>query len=87
MPVRPANLNIDAAPTELPRKRRPTYKYFAPTEQGHRESFELPTTAVHVIRLILGGVFDQYPNLQIVIGHLGEGLPFMLQRLDEIAIN
>lgn len=39
-------------------------------------------TAVHVIRLILGGVFDQYPNLQIVIGHLGEGLPFMLQRFD-----
>lgn len=39
-------------------------------------------TGVHVIRLILGGVFDQYPNLQIVIGHLGEGLPFMLQRLD-----
>jgi predicted TIM-barrel fold metal-dependent hydrolase len=39
-------------------------------------------TAVHVIRLILGGVFDQYPKLQIVIGHLGESLPFMLQRLD-----
>src|SRR6202050_678909 len=39
-------------------------------------------TAVHVIRIILGGVFDQYPKLQIVIGHLGEGLPFMLQRLD-----
>jgi len=39
-------------------------------------------TGVHVIRLILGGAFDQYPNLQIVIGHLGEGLPFMLQRLD-----
>jgi hypothetical protein len=39
-------------------------------------------TAVHVIRLILGGVFDRYPKLQIVIGHLGEGLPFMLQRLD-----
>jgi uncharacterized protein len=39
-------------------------------------------TAVHVIRLVLGGVFDQYPKLQIVIGHLGEGLPSMLQRLD-----
>jgi predicted TIM-barrel fold metal-dependent hydrolase len=39
-------------------------------------------TAVHVIRLILGGVFDRYPKLEIVIGHLGEGLPFMLQRLD-----
>ena len=39
-------------------------------------------TAVHVIRIILGGVFDQFPKLQIVIGHMGESLPFMLQRLD-----
>jgi predicted TIM-barrel fold metal-dependent hydrolase len=39
-------------------------------------------TAVHVIRLVLGGVFDRYANLQIVIGHMGEALPFMLQRLD-----
>ena len=39
-------------------------------------------TAVHIIRMILGGVFDQYPKLQIVIGHLGETLPFMMQRLD-----
>jgi predicted TIM-barrel fold metal-dependent hydrolase len=39
-------------------------------------------TAVHVIRLILGGVFDRFSNLQIVVGHLGEGLPFMLPRLD-----
>jgi hypothetical protein len=34
-------------------------------------------TAVHVIRMILGGVFDRYPKLQIVVGHMGEGLPFM----------
>jgi predicted TIM-barrel fold metal-dependent hydrolase len=39
-------------------------------------------TAIHVIRVILGGVFDRYPKLQIVIGHMGEALPFMLQRLD-----
>jgi uncharacterized protein len=39
-------------------------------------------TAIHVIRMVLGGVFDQYPKLQIVIGHMGEALPFMLQRLD-----
>jgi uncharacterized protein len=39
-------------------------------------------TAIHVIRLILGGVFDQYPKLQLVIGHMGETLPFMLPRLD-----
>jgi uncharacterized protein len=39
-------------------------------------------TAIHVIRVILAGVFDKYPKLQIVIGHMGEALPFMLQRLD-----
>ena len=39
-------------------------------------------TAVHVIRLMLGGVFDRYPKLQVVIGHLGEGIPFMLPRLE-----
>jgi predicted TIM-barrel fold metal-dependent hydrolase len=40
-------------------------------------------TAVHVIRMILGGVFDRHPKLQIVIGHLGEGIPFMLPRLNK----
>ncbi len=40
-------------------------------------------TAVHVIRLILGGVFDRYPKLQIMIGHMGETLPFMLQIHDD----
>ena len=40
-------------------------------------------TAVHVIRIIVSGVFDRYPKLQLVIGHLGEGLPFMIQRLEQ----
>ena len=40
-------------------------------------------TAVHIVRLVLGGVFDQFPKLQFVIGHLGEALPFMVQRFDE----
>jgi predicted TIM-barrel fold metal-dependent hydrolase len=39
-------------------------------------------TSVHVIRMILGGVFDRYPKLQVVVGHLGEGLPFMLPRMN-----
>ncbi len=39
-------------------------------------------TAVHVLRMVLGGVFDRHPNLQVMIGHLGEGIPFMLPRLD-----
>lgn len=39
-------------------------------------------TALHALRLILSGAFDRYPRLQLVIGHLGETLPFMLPRLD-----
>lgn len=37
-------------------------------------------TATHTMRLILGGVFDRHPELQLVLGHLGEGLPAMLWR-------
>ncbi len=40
-------------------------------------------TAIHLVRMILGGVFDRYPKLQVVIGHLGEGIPFMLPRLNK----
>ena len=39
-------------------------------------------TALHAMRLILSGVFDQLPRLKIILGHLGEGLPFWLDRLD-----
>lgn len=39
-------------------------------------------TALHVLRLILSGAFDQYPRLQVVVGHMGETLPFMLPRFD-----
>lgn len=39
-------------------------------------------TATHVLRLILGGVFDRYPELQFVIGHMGEATSFMLPRFD-----
>lgn len=42
-------------------------------------------TAVHVLRLVLRGVFDRHPALQIVVGHLGEGLPFMMSRVDLMA--
>jgi len=39
-------------------------------------------TALHAMRLILSGVFDRYPALKIILGHLGEGLPFWLSRID-----
>ncbi|WP_206244659.1 amidohydrolase family protein [Novosphingobium terrae] len=39
-------------------------------------------TSLHVMRLIMGGVFDAFPTLKLVLGHLGEALPFWLGRLD-----
>ncbi|MDB5912012.1 MAG: amidohydrolase [Ramlibacter sp.] len=39
-------------------------------------------TGLHALRLIVSGVFDRFPKLQIVLGHLGEGLPFWLSRID-----
>lgn len=39
-------------------------------------------TALHVLRIVLSGAFDRYPDLQVIIGHLGEGLPFMMPRLE-----
>ena len=40
-------------------------------------------TAVHFLQLVLNGVFDRYPELQIILGHWGEMVPFYLDRLDE----
>ena len=39
-------------------------------------------TAVHALRLIGCGLFDEYPTLQIILGHLGEGIPAYLWRID-----
>lgn len=39
-------------------------------------------TASHVLRLLFSGVFDRFPRLKLVIGHMGEGLPFQRWRFD-----
>jgi predicted TIM-barrel fold metal-dependent hydrolase len=39
-------------------------------------------TATQGIRLILSGVLDAYPNVKIILGHMGEGLPFLLWHID-----
>ena len=76
-PTRPPHAVIEASFGGLP----PivTYAFSGPGWGWHVE------TAVHVIRIILGGVFDRFPKLQIAIGHLGEGLTGMFQRLDVMA--
>jgi len=39
-------------------------------------------TATLGIRMVLGGVFERYPRLKIILGHLGETLPFLVWRID-----
>lgn len=39
-------------------------------------------TATHALRLMLGGALDRFPRLQLVLGHMGEALPFWQWRLD-----
>lgn len=39
-------------------------------------------TGLHALRLITAGVFDRFPKLKIIIGHMGEALPFWIYRLD-----
>ncbi len=38
---------------------------------------------LHALRLIMSGIFDRLPTLQIIIGHMGEMIPFMLGRIDD----
>ena len=39
-------------------------------------------TSLHLLRIIVSGVFDRFPKLRMVVGHLGEGLPYWFFRLD-----
>lgn len=64
-----------------------TERYYAPYDQSHPDltraawgfGIEAGTQAV---RLILSGIFDRHPSLRIILGHLGESIPFLLPRID-----
>jgi predicted TIM-barrel fold metal-dependent hydrolase len=43
-------------------------------------------TALHVLRLFASGLFDRFPKVQIIVGHFGEMLPFMLQRVCDLSL-
>ncbi len=42
-------------------------------------------TATHALRLVFGGVFDRFPQALLILGHLGETLPYLLWRFDSRA--
>ncbi len=41
-------------------------------------------TAVHLLRMVVAGTFDRHPKLKIIIGHMGEMLPMMMARADQV---
>jgi len=41
-------------------------------------------TAIHVLRMVLSGALDRHPRLKLIIGHMGEMLPMMLDRIDQV---
>jgi len=44
-------------------------------------------TGVQAVRLVLSGVFDRFPNLQVILGHWGEVILFYLERIDLMSNN
>lgn len=44
-------------------------------------------TSLHALRLIVGGLFDRFPKLTVILGHGGEGLHYWLPRLDAMHAN
>lgn len=56
--------------------------YFAGFEDLARPAWGFMVDAsMHFLRLLFSGAFDAFPRLQIILGHLGEGLPFAMDRL------
>ncbi len=65
-----------------------TERYYAPYDASHpmltRAAWGFGVEAgTQAIRMILSGIFDKHPNLQIILGHLGEAIPFWLPRIQE----
>ena len=44
-------------------------------------------TAIHLLRLVLAGTLDKHPRLKLIIGHMGEMLPMMMARIDEVFVH
>lgn len=65
-----------------------TERYYAPYDQSHSMMTKAAwgfgvEAGTQIVRLILSGLFDKHPDLKILVGHLGEAIPFWLDRIDE----
>jgi predicted TIM-barrel fold metal-dependent hydrolase len=75
------NVPIYIHPTDPPQP--VTDVYYAPFDSALVPTWGWPVeTGTHLLRLICAGVFDRHPNLKIIVGHMGELLPFCFTRLN-----
>ena len=74
------NIPVYLHPRSVPDNRETTYQPYAAL-RGAAWGFHIET-AEHVLRLIFSGLFDEYPHLNVLIGHMGEMLPFWAWRID-----
>lgn len=64
-----------------------TARYYAPYDQSHPDFIRAAwgfgvEAGTQAVRLVLSGVFERHPDLKILLGHLGEAIPFWLDRID-----
>jgi uncharacterized protein len=75
-------------PAPPPEPVRRAYFSGLPGDAGHLLSIAgwgwHAETGLHTLRLIIAGLFDRLPTLQLIIGHMGEGLPYALARSNGI---
>jgi len=73
---------------DVPIYLHPTGSYVIPQNHSGRPQLLGPVwnwteeTATHALRLVFGGVFERYPRARLILGHMGETLPYLLWRLD-----
>lgn len=85
-PILEAASALDAPLYIHPRNPPPELRRFLVTASGASLTMSMwgfqMETSLHALRMILDGVFDRFPKLKIVLGHMGEGLPYWLYRMD-----
>jgi predicted TIM-barrel fold metal-dependent hydrolase len=82
------NVPIYLHPAPPPESIANVYYSGLPGELGHMLSIAgwgwHAETGLHILRLIVSGLFDRLPTLQVIIGHMGEGVPYALARSSAI---
>jgi predicted TIM-barrel fold metal-dependent hydrolase len=75
-------------PAPIPKSVSDTYYSGLPDQRGDLLSIGgwgwHSEVAVESLRLIVAGIFDRFPRLKIIIGHMGENIPFALARIDRM---